>query len=385
MKRARSHSNKGKQVIFSLLLVLSAACIIFALAISPVSTVCTALAALAGIVINPFLINLLKKTRIRHTGIKCTITFIILAAVLAWLLPKEIEADKRLKGSVPVKEESSPRLSPVSEEGLDMYFLDCGQSDCTVIVCDGKAMLFDCGADDMGTMIRGQLYRLGIRSLDTIIISHFDSDHCGGADSLITYMRPENIIMPKQRKDTAACRDVFSAMKYSLKSPDYAVPGKKYSLGSAEYVLLAPSKDEYEDINDSSVAILLTYKNRRFLFTGDAEAEGESEILAAAEKYGANIRNVDVYQVGHHGSNSSTTEPFLDVIQPRFAVISCGDGNEYGHPHKVTLNALKSANTAIYRTDKQGSISLHCDGENITWSAEPTQDLAPGTYTGEGT
>ena len=375
---------RSRKIPAALLLTVSIGCFVLAAFISPVSAVCTALAALAGIVSNPLLLSVLKKSKAKHSGIKCFIVFVILAGLLVWLIPKEIETDRRIREGQPKQTQSEKEeLQPVAEEGLDIYFLDCGQSDCTVIICDGCAMLFDCASDNMGTKIRGQLYKLGIRSLDTIIISHFDEDHCGSADSLITHFLPKTVIYPKQTKDTAACRDTLDAMRYTLRSVDYPVVGKKYSLGSAEYVILGPSKDSYEDINDSSVALLLTYGEKRFLFTGDAEAESEGEILLAAEKTGTDIKNVDVYQVGHHGSNSSTTEPFLDVIQPRFAVISCGDGNDYGHPHKVTLEALKTANTAIYRTDKQGTVSLHCDGKNITWSTQPTDDYTPGTYKGE--
>ena len=124
------------------------------------------------------------------------------------------------------------------------------------------------------------------------------------------------------------------------------------------------------------MAILLEYGKNRFLFTGDAEEASEAEMLTN----GIDI-SADVYKVAHHGSRSASTQEFLNAVQPKYAVISCGEGNSYGHPHAEVLNRLRSMGAEVFRTDEQGSIIASSDGENITWNCSATDSWQSGEQT----
>ena len=120
--------------------------------------------------------------------------------------------------------------------------------------------------------------------------------------------------------------------------------------------VLGPVKD-YDNLNDESLVLRFDYGDSSFLFTGDQESDAEEDVLAS----GADV-DVDVLKVGHHGSNTSSSESFLAAVSPEIAVIQCGEGNEYGHPHLETLERLEAQNVTVYRTDLSGSIVITADG-----------------------
>ena len=157
----------------------------------------------------------------------------------------------------------------------------------------------------------------------------------------------------------------------------YPVVGEQYALGEAKFTIIAPNSNSYGgNANDYSVAILLEYGKNCFLFTGDAEEASEAEMLTN----GIDI-SADVYKVAHHGSRSASTQEFLNAVHPKYAVISCGEGNSYGHPHAEVLNRLRSMGVEVFRTDEQGSIIASSDGENITWNCSATDSWQSGEQT----
>ena len=131
--------------------------------------------------------------------------------------------------------------------------------------------------------------------------------------------------------------------------------GKHLTLGTLTIDLLAPCK-AYDDLNNMSVVVLLTYGNGTFLFTGDAETLSETDMLENG------VPPCDVLKVGHHGSSTSSSEAFIEAVSPQIAVISVGDGNSYGHPHASILDRLEAHDVQIYRTDLCGTIMITCDG-----------------------
>ena len=143
------------------------------------------------------------------------------------------------------------------------------------------------------------------------------------------------------------------------------MPGDAYELGSAKFKILAPNSSSYKSLNDYSVVIRLTFGNTAFLFTGDAESTSESQILSK----GFEIKS-DVLKVGHHGSSTSTSDRFLKSVSPKYAVISVGKGNSYGHPTQEVLGRLDSYSVKVYRTDEVGTIVAVSDGTNITFDKE---------------
>lgn len=250
-----------------------------------------------------------------------------------------------------------------SIDEMEVHFIDVGQGDATLIKCGDSAMLIDAGENDKGTLVQNYLRKQGVKSLDYLILTHADSDHCGGADVIITKYDIDTIIYPNYEKDTATWRDVLKAMedkKYEVTKP---VVGDSYKLGDAQFTIIAPNQISYEESNNYSVGILLEHGDKKFLFTGDAEADAEEEIVANKIDIWA-----DVLKVGHHGSKTSSTKDFIEEVEPEYAVISCAEENEYGYPHAETLNTLRKERVKVFRTDEQGSIVATSDGEEITWN-----------------
>lgn len=255
---------------------------------------------------------------------------------------------------------------------LEVHFIDVGQGDATLLLTEGCAMLVDAGPEDGGTALQLYLEKQGVERLDYIIATHPDSDHIGGLDVVVTKFDCGTVLMPDIEKDSKSFRDAQAALSYKgLQSPALQA-GERYAFGGAEFTVVAPN-GHYEDANNNSIGILLRHGDNRFLFTGDAEEEAETDMLASGLALSA-----DVYQVGHHGSRSSTGEAFLKAVHPAYAVISCGADNAYGHPHAEVLNRLRAAGVQVFRTDEQGSVVAVSDGEKITWNCSPDESWKPG-------
>jgi competence protein ComEC len=254
----------------------------------------------------------------------------------------------------------------VSDE-LSVHFLDVGQGDSTLIVSGEHAMLVDTADDSMGTRIQYDLQKRGITKLDYLVLTHPDSDHIGGAPVIITKFDIQNILVSPYIKDNRYYEKVTDALSYRAYLTQTPELGDTYWLGDASFTFIAPIQ-QYDDPNNSSLCLILTHGQNRFLFTGDAEREAERDILES----GTDLQ-VDVYQVGHHGSDTSTTQDFLDAVAPTYAVISCEKDNPYGHPHEEILERLQNQQVEIYRTDLQGTITAHSNGEAITWTTEITE------------
>ena len=266
-------------------------------------------------------------------------------------------------------------------DSLEVHYIDVGQGDATLIKCGDSAMLIDAGENDKGTFVQNYISKQGVKSLEYLIVTHPDSDHCGGADVIINKYDIDTIIMPDYAKDTQSYRDVIQALdhkRYKITSP---VVGTVYQLGDAEFTVIAPSQKDYGDeANNYSVGIILEHGDKKFVFTGDAEEEAEADMLRNRMDLSA-----DVLKVGHHGSKTSSSEAFIDAVSPEYAVISCEENNEYGHPHSATLNTLRSAKIKVFRTDEQGSLIAVSDGKEITWNAAPSDTWKAGEPVGSGT
>lgn len=259
---------------------------------------------------------------------------------------------------------------------MEVHFLDVGQGDCTLVTCDGHAMLIDAGDDTKGTAIQNYLKKQKVKSLDYLILTHPDADHIGGAPVIITKFDISRVFVSNFEKDNKTYRKLIQALDdKNLKGITPAVKSK-YKLGTAEFTILAPN-DTYDTPNDSSIALLLKNGKNSFLFTGDAEATAEMDILAN----GIDI-SADVYKVGHHGSRSSTSQKFFKTVDPDYVVISCGEGNSYGHPHAETLNTLRTNGVSVYRTDEDGTIVASSDGKKISFNVPASETWKAGEPTG---
>lgn len=277
-------------------------------------------------------------------------------------------------GSVAEAKTAKPELNK-----MEVHFIDVGQGDATLIKCGDSAMLIDTGENDKGTLVQNYIRKQGVTSLDYLIVTHPDSDHSGGADVIITKYDIDTIIYPNYEKDTKTWRDVVKAMDYKRYKVTEPVVGDTYKLGDAEFTIIAPNGSYGDECNNYSVGIILMHGDKKFVFTGDAEEEAEGDIVKNKIDISA-----DVLQVGHHGSKTSSTEEFIKEVSPEYAVISCGENNEYGHPHAATLNTLRANKVKLFRTDEQGSIIATSDGREITWNAAPTETWQTGEPTKSG-
>lgn len=277
------------------------------------------------------------------------------------------------------QEEKAAKAPDTSKpEGtLEVHYIDVGQGDATLIKCGSHAMLIDGGNNNKGTTVQLYLKKQGVESLDYVIGTHPDADHIGGLDVIVYKYNCEKVIMPDYEKDTRTYQELVDVIHDKNMKITYPVVGEQYALGEAEFTIIAPNSNSYGgNANDYSVAILLEYGKNRFLFTGDAEEASEMEMLSNGIELSA-----DVYKVAHHGSRSASTQEFLNAVHPKYAVISCGEGNSYGHPHAEVLNRLRSMGVEVFRTDEQGSIIASSDGENITWNCSATDSWQSGEQT----
>ena len=296
-------------------------------------------------------------------------TVLTVAIALCMLAAKHfMDGEGALSGNGPFSDQSSV--------GMEVHFIDVGQGDATLIKADGHAMLIDAGENEKGIVIQNYLQKQGVEQLDYLILSHTDSDHIGGADVIISKFPINRIFLSDYKKDNKTYRDLMDSMKYKHYTFTTPKVGEEFQLGGATFTVIAPNA-AYEDPNNTSLSLILDYGNRSFLFSGDCEEEAERDLLNNGIRL-----DVDVYQVGHHGSRSSSSEEFLDEMTPAYAVISCAEGNCYGHPHAQTLNYLRKRKIKVFRTDEQGSIIAYTDGKDLKWNCSPSDSWRPGEPSG---
>lgn len=267
--------------------------------------------------------------------------------------------NKKIKESAQLKFE-------VLNSNLKVHYIDVGQGDSTLVQVDNKNMLIDAGPGTEKEKIINYLKEVGVSKLDYVIATHPHEDHIGNMAYIIDGFEIGEFIAPKATSTTKTFENMIKSLQ--AKNLQIKVPnvGDKISLGAAQLVILAPNSNNYENLNNYSIVAKLKYGNRSFIFTGDEEDISEGEILAKQLDLSA-----DVLKVGHHGSKRSTTEQFLKAIKPKYAVISVGKDNNYGHPDKEVLYKLKNNNTDIFRTDEQGTIVAESDGSKITFNTNP--------------
>ena len=244
---------------------------------------------------------------------------------------------------------------------LKVHYIDVGQGDSILVQTKDKNILIDAGTRKSSDNLINYLKKQHIKKLDYVIATHPHEDHIGGMPKVIDEFEISNFYAPKKTANTKIFKDMILQLKKKNLKINVAKKGISLDLSNDSSLdFLAPVKDNYENTNDYSAVIKLTHGNTKFLFTGDAEKTSEKDILNSNVDLSSNI-----LKVGHHGSHSSSSKEFLDKVNPKMAIISCGKNNDYGHPHKETMKELKKRNIEVYRTDIDGNILLTSDGENI--------------------
>lgn len=260
-----------------------------------------------------------------------------------------------------------------AQDTVSIYFLDVGQGDSSIIITpDDKVVMIDSGSDE--SLILNYLQNLGISHIDLLIASHAHADHISGMDKIIAKYKPKAFIDPGIPHTTATYQRMITAIdKYNINY--YEGISRKINLGSLSLTILPPAIPliEGSELNNNSVVVRLDYKDFSCLFTGDIEKEREGQLLTESR---SNL-NVDILKVAHHGSSSSSSPLFIKSVGPKIAVICCGQGNKYGHPHQETISLLQSLGIEIYRTDLSGTILIKTDGIDYQIFTEKESIRAP--------
>lgn len=256
-------------------------------------------------------------------------------------------------------------LPPIPNGELKVYVFDVGQADCILVESNESYMMIDAGNNPDGKLIVKQLNEMGITKIDYLVGTHPHEDHIGGLDNILENFEVGVLYMPAHEYDSATYRDVVKAADSNNVEKVAPELGHIFYVGDAKCEIMAIDNED-EDPNINSIIIEMTHGKNKFLFTGDAEIENEERRL---------WNDIDVLKVAHHGSSTSSSEDFMEQVNPEIALISVGTDNSYGHPHKEIMELLEYYDMDIYRTDTQGTIIVTSDGTKCTVETSEAIDL----------
>ncbi|MGU8451684.1 MBL fold metallo-hydrolase [Clostridium perfringens] len=245
--------------------------------------------------------------------------------------------------------------------GMSVTYLNVGQGDSELIQVNGINMLIDAGTNAGANDLVKDLKNRGIKTIDIAIATHPHEDHIGGMDEVLENFDVKSFYAPKVAHTTKTYENMLKAVKNEGLKIKQIKEGTKIDLGKdTEVQVYSPVKSQYEELNNYSPVMKISYGQNSFMFTGDAESLVEKEILNENKDLKA-----DVLKLGHHGSHSSTSEEFLKVVDPSIAIVSCAKDNKYGHPHKETMSNLKKAGITVYETFRDGDITISSNGKKL--------------------
>lgn len=263
---------------------------------------------------------------------------------------------------------------------FEVHFIDVGQADSALILSAGKSMLIDGGNVGDSNLVYSYLQKLGVSHLDYVVCTHAHEDHVGGLSGALSYATVGKVYSPVTEYSTRAFENFVKKVEARGKSLTVPTPGESFSLGDATVKILGPLK-VYDETNDTSIVLRITYGELSFLFTGDMESSAEADLIDA----GIDLRST-VLKVGHHGSSTSSSYRFLKEVAPRYGVISVGTDNDYGHPHEEVLSRYRDADVTIYRTDLQGDIVCKSeDGKTLLFTVKKNGDAVTNPTESEKT
>lgn len=282
------------------------------------------------------------------------------------------------------QEEPEQTVQPGAGGGLTVHFIDVGQADAALVICDGHYMLIDGGNAEDSDLVYAYLEQHGGKHLDYMVASHAHEDHIGGLSGALNYATVDTAFCPVTEYSSKVFQNMVRYLGEQGKSLTVPEPGHSFQLGSAQVEILGPVK-EYDDTNDTSIVLRIDYGKTSFLFTGDMETRAEQDLIDS----GADL-NATVLKAGHHGSGTSSGYQFLREVMPQSVVISVGEGNSYGHPSDEVLSRFRDLGAEVYRTDMQGHVIAESDGNTVVFHTEkeagtatnPTETPALWTYIG---
>ncbi len=270
--------------------------------------------------------------------------------------------DRDLSGA----EISGGEVSADSDENekLISHYIDVGQGDCEFIeLPNGQTILIDAGTSKYGDKIADYIESSGYDEIDYLVATHPHADHIGGMKQIVEEFDIGTIYMPKATANTKTYENLLTAIAdkgLTIKTAKAGVIIVEEDNLTVE--IIAPVCEEYDDLNNYSAVIKITYEDSIFLYMGDAEELSENGITCEV--------SADVIKVGHHGSDSSSSQEFVDKVNPQYAVISVGEDNSYDHPSDDVVQRWLNTGAEVYRTDECGTIIISSDGEEIIVEAE---------------
>ena len=269
--------------------------------------------------------------------------------------------------------------SPVGD-GKDASFsltmLDVGQGLSVLIEADGEYLLYDGGGRSASSYVVSYLQKHAVDQVRWLVASHYDEDHISGLVGVLNTAEVEEAMLPDYTTDTQIYQSLQNAITEQNVPVGTPLQGDLYTLGNAEIEVVGPGNNHYAKDNDNSLCLRVSYGNFQCLLTGDAEQNAEEDMVRSGQDL-----SCDVYVIGHHGSASSSCDALLDAAAPQYAFLSVGAANPYGHPAEETLESIQRRGIALYRTDKQGEVTVYSDGDSYWFSTVPCEDWTHGTQT----
>ncbi|WP_069997381.1 ComEC/Rec2 family competence protein [Cellulosilyticum sp. I15G10I2] len=247
----------------------------------------------------------------------------------------------------------------------EIHFIDTGNSDAILIKQGDNAALIDGGDNDDEELIAAYIKNQGIKQFEYVFVTHPDADHIGGLDAVIDQFAVNAVYVGNGKADTKTYRDFIEALMNKGLTPSVPLLNSTFKMGNADFKVLSVASAK--DVNNTSLVLLYTNGKDKLLFMGDVDKEIERNI---------NVGKVDLIKIGHHGSRSSSDKAFLIQIEPKYAVITVGERNKYGHPHAETMEVLEQLAIPVYRTDEGGNLIFVSTGNGVTTKQLPNSYLS---------
>jgi competence protein ComEC len=259
-------------------------------------------------------------------------------------------------------------LTSTAEGDLEIHFIDVGQGDATLLRTADVAVLIDTGRHDANDVVP-YLRSVGVERLDVVAVTHPHADHIGQFDRVLDAMPVDEVWWSGSTHTTQTFHRALAALEASGAAYEEPRAGDVTTVGGLLFEFVNPPVGtNLTDLHDASLSVRVTWGEVRLLLTGDAEAVTEQRMVAGHRDWLA----AELYQVGHHGSSTSTTAALVEAVAPAVAVYSAGAGNSYGHPHGEVVDRLEAAGAAVYGTDVHGTVVVTTDGR--TWSVMTESD-----------
>ncbi|MDO5422669.1 MAG: MBL fold metallo-hydrolase [Eubacteriales bacterium] len=266
---------------------------------------------------------------------------------------------------------------PLEDDGnLRIYFLDVGQGSAALAKVNGKYMLIDGGGPDTAKNMVSYLEEMGVEDLDYILICDYEEAHLAGVVEVLKNYTVSHVLSPDCTKDTEIYQEYQRIVEENEVEVLHPNLGEIYAFGNTFFTIVGPVFYGHEDGRNDSLCIRLDYGDTDFLFCGDTEEVGETEMAGESLENMDIDLQADVYVVNNHGGGTSSTDAFLNCVRPEYAVLSCGVGNEMGYPAKEAMERLEERKVKLFRTDMQGTVEAISDGSTITWNLKPCNDFS---------